>query len=313
MHAIDTAYAVNGQFTDGDPLTGIPATEVDSPWLNDLQGNLLGVLAAAGIAPVKGSLGQLAAAIAELIATAIAAIPAAEPVAGGGAVVDQVGPYGMPTRAAIPGASNDLNSLVQSGFYLAPPGALNVPAGAGNGLVFSVGNTAANGGGAHIFVDTLTSKCWVRGRNVGVWGAWSALTPAPAPTVSLGVNGYKWNAVTGELRQWGYVQGSFSEGVVNIAFQVEFDTCFGIAGHVVNTAADISIGTWIDEVAVGSASASVLVNRVSSGSDNIPGFKWEAHGVAAAFNLVGASAGSGSGAGSVGGGSGGGNGGSQQS
>ncbi|MGB5830128.1 MAG: hypothetical protein WBH22_27240 [Pseudomonas mandelii] len=60
MHRIDGPGAtVDNRFTDGDPVGGIQATMVTDDWANDVQEELMSVLAAAGIAPVKGTQDQL--------------------------------------------------------------------------------------------------------------------------------------------------------------------------------------------------------------------------------------------------------------
>lgn len=55
MHRIDTPSATsNNLFTDGSPTGGVPATVVDSSWLNDLQENIVAVITAAGVPLTKG-------------------------------------------------------------------------------------------------------------------------------------------------------------------------------------------------------------------------------------------------------------------
>lgn len=64
MHRIDGPGAtVDNKFTDGDPVGGLPATMVTDEWLNDVQEELMSVLSAAGIAPLKGAQDQLLKAI----------------------------------------------------------------------------------------------------------------------------------------------------------------------------------------------------------------------------------------------------------
>jgi hypothetical protein len=64
MHRIDGPGAtVDKKFTEGDPVGGTPATVVTAAWMNDVQEELVSVLAAAGIAPVKGTQDQLLKAI----------------------------------------------------------------------------------------------------------------------------------------------------------------------------------------------------------------------------------------------------------
>jgi hypothetical protein len=77
MHQIDHATAaaalpaygpagVPGWFSDATPGNGTP-TVVTNDWLNDIQGNLMGLLTAAGIAPVKGQHNQVLNAIQSIV------------------------------------------------------------------------------------------------------------------------------------------------------------------------------------------------------------------------------------------------------
>lgn len=67
MHRIDGPGAtVDNRFTDGDPVGGVQATMVTDDWANDVQEELMSVLAAAGIAPVKGTQDQVLKAIRKL-------------------------------------------------------------------------------------------------------------------------------------------------------------------------------------------------------------------------------------------------------
>lgn len=64
MHRIDGPGAtVDNRFTDGDPVAGTQATIVTDDWANDVQEELISVLTAGGIAPVKGVQDQLLKAI----------------------------------------------------------------------------------------------------------------------------------------------------------------------------------------------------------------------------------------------------------
>lgn len=52
MHKIDTTGATeDNEFTDGNPLTGTPATVVGAKWLNTLQREMIAILVEAGITP----------------------------------------------------------------------------------------------------------------------------------------------------------------------------------------------------------------------------------------------------------------------
>ncbi|NVZ27719.1 hypothetical protein HX881_19345 [Pseudomonas gingeri] len=60
MHRIDCPGAtVDNSFTEGDPVGGIQATVVTDDFLNDVQEELMSVLAAAGLTPVKGIQNQI--------------------------------------------------------------------------------------------------------------------------------------------------------------------------------------------------------------------------------------------------------------
>ncbi|MFL1387471.1 hypothetical protein ACI77F_07340 [Pseudomonas tritici] len=60
MHRIDGPGAtVDNKFTEGDPVGGIQATVVTDDWLNDVQEEVMSVLSAGGVTPVKGTQDQL--------------------------------------------------------------------------------------------------------------------------------------------------------------------------------------------------------------------------------------------------------------
>ena len=61
MHRIDGPGATvdNNRFTEGDPVGGVQATLVTDDWLNAVQEELMSILAAAGVAPVKGASNQV--------------------------------------------------------------------------------------------------------------------------------------------------------------------------------------------------------------------------------------------------------------
>lgn len=68
MHRIDGAGAtIDNKFTEGDPVGGVQATVVTDDWLNDVQEELVSILAAAGITPTKGVQDQVLKSIGALI------------------------------------------------------------------------------------------------------------------------------------------------------------------------------------------------------------------------------------------------------
>lgn len=67
MHRIDGPGAtVDNRFTDGDPVGGVQATMVTDDWANDVQEELMSILAAGGVEPVKGTQDQVLKAIRRL-------------------------------------------------------------------------------------------------------------------------------------------------------------------------------------------------------------------------------------------------------
>lgn len=70
MHRIDGAGAtVTGQWTEGDPGTGTPATEMTADWFNAIQNEIENVIVTgAGITLNKASNAQLLAALLVVIA-----------------------------------------------------------------------------------------------------------------------------------------------------------------------------------------------------------------------------------------------------
>lgn len=70
MHRIDSAGAVEGRYSAGNPATGQRATLLDADHLNAMQEEILAVIEHAGITPVKGTNNQLLAAIQAMIAAA---------------------------------------------------------------------------------------------------------------------------------------------------------------------------------------------------------------------------------------------------
>jgi microcystin-dependent protein len=72
MHRIDTSTATPAHlFTDGDPLTGTPATVVSDDWCNAVQEEICAVVEGAGIGLSKPANDQLKAAIAKMINAAV--------------------------------------------------------------------------------------------------------------------------------------------------------------------------------------------------------------------------------------------------
>lgn len=63
MPAFEPVGSTVGFFTEGNPLTSTPATDVKGDWLNAIQEELIAVIVGAGLTPTKGTNNQLASAI----------------------------------------------------------------------------------------------------------------------------------------------------------------------------------------------------------------------------------------------------------
>lgn len=64
MHRIDVPSATaDHKFTEGSPTGGVPATTVSGDWLNDVQENIMAVVEAGGVTPIKGRASDLLVAI----------------------------------------------------------------------------------------------------------------------------------------------------------------------------------------------------------------------------------------------------------
>lgn len=69
MHRIDVSSATPEHlFTEGSPTAGVPATIVTADWMNDVQEELMSILTAGSITPVKGVQNQVLSAIKNVIA-----------------------------------------------------------------------------------------------------------------------------------------------------------------------------------------------------------------------------------------------------
>lgn len=76
MHRIDGPGAtVDNKFTEGDPVSAVPATEVTGDWLNAVQEEIAAVIVSAGLTLNKANNAQLLAAIVQKINAAIPASP----------------------------------------------------------------------------------------------------------------------------------------------------------------------------------------------------------------------------------------------
>lgn len=188
MHRIDGPGAtVDNKFTEGDPVSAVPATQVTDDWLNAVQEEITAVILSAGITLNKANNAQLLAAITQKIASAIPASPpdASTTVKGlielatGPEVQDGTDNLRAVTPAGLKAAYGlgdsvlvtDLNNAA-TGYFYAAPGATNSP---GSGIV--LGETRGAGGTAgksQSCIDISTRVAYKRAYNGGTWSAWSS-------------------------------------------------------------------------------------------------------------------------------------------
>ncbi|SFW54325.1 hypothetical protein SAMN03159376_02091 [Pseudomonas sp. NFACC09-4] len=191
MHRIDGPGAtVDNKFTEGDPVSAVPATEVTGDWLNAVQEEIAAVIVSAGLTLNKANNAQLLAAITQKITAAIPASPPDASTTVKGLIELATDPEvqaGADTLRAITPASlkaayglgdstlvTDLNNAGQ-GYFYAGPGAANSP---GSGIV--LGETRGASGTAaksQICIDVSTKIIYKRTFSAS-WSPWTSLIDA---------------------------------------------------------------------------------------------------------------------------------------
>lgn len=120
VEPVPAAPGTAGFFTDGDPVLGVPATQVSADWLNDVQDELINVILAGGLTPSKTVHTQLRDAVKKIV----------EIVAGGSALdTGTANTYTVALNPAISAYTDGLNIRVR--FMHACTGASTIDAGAG--------------------------------------------------------------------------------------------------------------------------------------------------------------------------------------
>lgn len=189
MHRIDGPGAtVDNKFTEGDPVSAVPATEVTGDWLNAVQEEIAAVIVSAGLTLNKANNAQLLAAITQKITAAIPASPPDASTTVKGLIELATDPEvqaGADTQRAITPASlkaayglgdstlvTDLNNA-GPGYFYAAPGAANSP---GSGIVFGQTRGASGTAGkSQSCIDISTRVAYKRAYNGGSWSAWSSV------------------------------------------------------------------------------------------------------------------------------------------
>lgn len=137
MHKINSYGNNAGEFTDGNPGSGIPSTVVDSAWLNSVQRELIAILTASGLTPDVSMDNQVQAAIAAQIAAGGGGVTRAKWVT----VANQAARLALNTALQGDGAVQTDNGhtyvLKPSGVYSNNSDWLDI-AGSGGGAVSSV-------------------------------------------------------------------------------------------------------------------------------------------------------------------------------
>jgi hypothetical protein len=133
MHRIDGAGATeDNKFTEGNPTTGVPATQVTADFMNALMLEIIAVIEAAGIPLNKGDNSQLLAALQSLISGG------GESVTASGVDIDDAGGYF--TGASVEAALQQVAEKLYGGTFSSSQVRRSVVA---------LGGTAASTGAAH--------------------------------------------------------------------------------------------------------------------------------------------------------------------
>lgn len=69
-HSVPNVALLDGRFTDGNPLVGIPASRDPAAWANAVTDEILNVIRAAELEPEEGRVDQLSEAVARIVANA---------------------------------------------------------------------------------------------------------------------------------------------------------------------------------------------------------------------------------------------------
>lgn len=206
MHKIDGPGATaDYKFTEGDPAGGVPATVVTADWLNEIQGELISILAARGIPPVKGTQNQVLTAIQQMIAGAIPSAPA-------DATEAVKGILRLATLVQVKGGTDDTAAITSAKLkaYLSGylSGQLTITPGAQTVVTHNLGYAPDLGSTEWVFENVVAEAGWSPGEifDPGTWKATTASTNltngayAYAPTttqITVGIgNGASWQVPT---------------------------------------------------------------------------------------------------------------------
>lgn len=252
---------VNNEYTEGDPGTGVPATQVAADHLNMIQRELVALVEAAGLTPTKGVDNQVLLAFVTGLLTRKMKFGNTElslPTSGGAALVKHL-TAGVQLQLES-GAANALANLM-----LREPGVgrgWDIAAGEAT-EVLQLGfklNTAASVAAKFTF-DKLGNI-----HSIG--------------NAAKANNGYC-RLTNGLILQWGRVTAAVNPGDVDqvITFPLAFPTaCYWGGGFGRNPSSLNTQGCVVETVGYTASQLSLFVQYLGAGANSLAGFQWIAIG-----------------------------------
>lgn len=280
MHRIDTAGSVSGQFSDGDPASGVRGARIGADWLNDLQANLFAVLAEGRVGGTRGRAEDLRDAIAAMVAGAVGTGDGSVPttrtltvqglVRGGGTLAANRD-FDVPkaTAAEVDAGARDDAAIT--------PAAL---AGMLAGRSFTAIGLVKGGGSLAAGRQFDVTKATVAEINAGTRDD-AAITPAAFAQAlggAMGAGTFRFGPL---VIKWGSVQGSYGEGAVYTGFTEAFPTeCYGAWPVVLNNTAGNTrdFGAQLVGLPTTAGFTTMLQRGGGSTANTIDGFVWFALG-----------------------------------
>ncbi|MCW3479750.1 pyocin knob domain-containing protein [Neisseriaceae bacterium JH1-16] len=215
MQAINSS---DGLFHDGNPATSQPGTIVTAAWLNAIQGELLSVLAGAGIAPDAAKLNQVADAVKKLANSGVPNLPVtdnSQQAANTAFVQALLRQYGLAVSTKSLNPAGDLNTVTDSGNYYLQGVTANSPVASNpNGYLivhrfptdgsYCLQMFRATGNGSGSANPFYTRRCIA-----GVWEPWLALATTDR-TGDSGALSFRDKLINGNFDIWQRGAGPFT-------------------------------------------------------------------------------------------------------